>query len=352
MKISRKVSKYLQALVLKNFTVFEELSVDFTRGINIFIGKNGTGKTHLLKILYSACDIVKTGDSFPQKLSRVFLPLDYHLGRLVKRSQGSTNSSIKIRGFGNETYLNFSNHVKRDYSKLDWSLGSNWQQYSIKCAYIPVKEMLANAPGFRALYAEREIYYEEIYEDIIDRAFLPKLKGRIDEQREKLVTIIKQCIHGKVVQRQEIFYLQNKQGKLEFTLLAEGMRKLALLWLLIQNGTLLQGSILFWDEPEANLNPSMLGTVVDILLELQRIGVQIFLATHDYVLLKEFDQRTQKNDSVRYHSLYFGEDTSSVHCSSTDHYLEIDPNAISETFQNLFTQEVKRALTGKGKEDG
>ena len=33
--------------------------------------------------------------------------------------------------------------------------------------------------------------------------------------------------------------LLNKQGNMEFTLLAEGIRKLALLWLLIQNGTLL-----------------------------------------------------------------------------------------------------------------
>ena len=48
------------------------------------------------------------------------------------------------------------------------------------------------------------------------------------------------------------------------------------LWLLIQNGTLTEGSVLFWDEPETNLNPKLFGPVVEILLELQRQGVQIF----------------------------------------------------------------------------
>jgi hypothetical protein len=53
--------------------------------------------------------------------------------------------------------------------------------------------------------------------------------------------------------------LSNKQG--EFILLAEGFRKLGLLWLLLQNGTLLNGSVLFWDEPETNLNPKTMQTV-------------------------------------------------------------------------------------------
>ena len=41
-----------------NFTVFTELDVSFSSGINIFIGKNGTGKTHLMKVLYSACSVM------------------------------------------------------------------------------------------------------------------------------------------------------------------------------------------------------------------------------------------------------------------------------------------------------
>ena len=85
------------------------------------------------------------------------------------------------------------------------------------------------------------------------------------------------------------------------------MRKLGLLWILVQNGTLQKGSVLFWDEPETNLNPTLFGTVIEVLMELQRAGVQVFFATHDYVILKELDLRKNDSDAVAFHSLYHDE---------------------------------------------
>ena len=49
----------LKSIKLKNLTVFENLKVDLARGVNIFIGRNGTGKTHLLKAVYAACEVSK-----------------------------------------------------------------------------------------------------------------------------------------------------------------------------------------------------------------------------------------------------------------------------------------------------
>ena len=43
----------LEQLHLENFTVFRKLDLKFCRGINVLIGENGTGKTHLLKVLYA-----------------------------------------------------------------------------------------------------------------------------------------------------------------------------------------------------------------------------------------------------------------------------------------------------------
>jgi predicted ATP-dependent endonuclease of OLD family len=43
----------IAGLNLKNFTCFSDLDVDFSTGINLFIGENGSGKTHLLKILFA-----------------------------------------------------------------------------------------------------------------------------------------------------------------------------------------------------------------------------------------------------------------------------------------------------------
>ena len=45
----------LTKIELNNITVFHELSVEFNNGINVFLGENGVGKTHIMKLLYAAC---------------------------------------------------------------------------------------------------------------------------------------------------------------------------------------------------------------------------------------------------------------------------------------------------------
>ncbi len=186
--------------------------------------------------------------------------------------------------------------------------------------------MLANAPGFRSLYSKREIHFEEIYKDILDRAYLPPLRGPMDRRREDLLTRLRKAIGGEVAVKDEEFFLRYKREDIEFSLLAEGVRKLALLWLLIRNGVLQPGSVLFWDEPETNLNPKLFGVVMDVLLELQRDGVQVFLATHDYVILKELDFRTRDTDQVAFHALYLEVKTGEIRCDTTRNYRDIHPN--------------------------
>jgi AAA15 family ATPase/GTPase len=155
-------------------------------------------------------------------------------------------------------------------------------------------------------------------------------------------------MQGKVIIENEEFFLLNEQGKLEFTLLAEGYRKLGLLWVLLQNGTLTNGSALFWDEPETNLNPKLMRQVVNILLELQRSGVQIFLATHDYVLLKEFDLQGTHEDNVVFHSIFRNE-IGAIAISSASNYLDIDPNAIDDTFGGFVDREIEKSMGRLGK---
>jgi hypothetical protein len=51
----KKTSKfsYLKEIDLKNQTVFQQAELHFTTGLNVIIGENGTGKSHLLKLAYS-----------------------------------------------------------------------------------------------------------------------------------------------------------------------------------------------------------------------------------------------------------------------------------------------------------
>ncbi|MHB8252661.1 MAG: AAA family ATPase [Acidiferrobacter sp.] len=331
---------------LENLTAFAYLDQKFAVGVNVLIGANGTGKTHLLKTLYAAAAITVGEDverGFGLKLRNVFNPYEGRVGRLSRRQATSVKTKIVITREGNtKISAEFSNHSNKP-DDIRVTGGLAWGKKQLISAYIPVKEMLAHAPGFLATAAKREIAFEEVYADIIKRAFLPKLMGPIDGYRQRVLGALQKAIDGKVVAKGEHLFLKNKQGDLEFTLLAEGIRKLALVWLLIQNGTLLSGSILFWDEPEANLNPSLIGEVVEVIWELQRLGVQVFLTTHNYVLLKELDLRKKKGDTIRFISL-FRDESGGVVASACDSYTGIDPNAIAETFNRLYDQELTRSL--------
>ena len=121
------------------------------------------------------------------------------------------------------------------------------------------------------------------------------------------------------------------------------MRKLALLWQLIKNGTLEKGTILFWDEPEANLNPKAIPTLVEILLELQREGVQIFISTHDYVLSKYFEIRAMNDDKIKYFSLYKNDDDSVSFCHCTN-FRELKKNPIISAYDKLLDEVIDKNM--------
>ncbi len=344
----------LTSIKFEKFTAFEKLNINFSSGINIFVGENGTGKTHILKAAYSACDIAKSKGGFAEKINNMFFPSEKQIGRLVNRATGSRKGTLEVTrklddGKTLSIRLSLSNHTtKPEKAKVSGST-KVWMETPMEAAFIPVKDMMANAPGFRSLYEEREIHFEEIYVDIIRKAFLPLLKGQPDKQRRQLLESLQDAMEGKVVAKNEEFFLRNKQGLLEFTLLAEGFRKMGLLWILIQNGTLLNGSALFWDEPETNLNPKLMKTVVGILIELQRMGVQIFISTHDYIILKEFDLQTSKNDEIIFHSLYRDAKNGEILHASTGQYNDICPNAIDDTFGSIVDREISKSMGGLGR---
>ena len=180
----------LTKVKLERFTAFKKLDLEFSPGINVFVGDNGTGKTHLLKVCYAACDVSKTRAPFADKLIDLFLPSDRVLGRLVYRQKGSFEGVAEV--FRDKTRLKiaFSNHVKRAASAK--TTGENlWSSSPIETVYIPVKEMLANAPGFLSLYAQRETHFEAVHADILQRAYLPLLRGPMGSERKRLFTILR-----------------------------------------------------------------------------------------------------------------------------------------------------------------
>ena len=335
----------LTRIRLERFTAFEHLELELGSGINVFIGANGTGKTHLLKVAYAACDFSVANSEiiipewhFLEKLARVFLPFRNDLGRLVNHSSRDREAIVEIWHGNHRFRVSVSTRArsKGSLENLDWPYGS------IKTAFIPVKEMLSNAPGFRSLYKQREIHFEEVYSDIIDRAYLPPLRETVDDTRSGIVKCLETALGGSVTVAGEEFFLKNDDGDMEFTLLAEGLRKLGLLELLVRNGTLPNGSILFWDEPEANLNPGLFRVVVDVLLQLQRFGVQILMATHDYAILKELELLMEEGDEVCFHTLY-RDSAGELSAESAMRPFELQHSPIAAAFASLYDREIDRS---------
>ena len=145
---------------------------------------------------------------------------------------------------------------------------------------------------------------------------------------------------GKVTLHDDRFYLKpGTQAKLEFNLVAEGLRKIALLWQLIKNGTLEKGSVLFWDEPEANINPKYIPVLAELLIMLESEGVQIFVSTHDYFLSKYIEVKRSKESEVQYISLY-KDDEEKVQCETATEFELLEHNAIMDTFRQLYREEI------------
>lgn len=332
-------------LKLRQFTAFREIDVRTISGINVIVGGNGTGKTHLMKAAYAACDISKTRGEFPEKILRTFLAKN--IGRLVRQPRGQS-PSCRIEVFRGDLRLlsSFSRHAQLP-SQPKVTGADAWCENPVESVYIPVKEVLANAPGIRSHYLQGEIHLEETDVDIIDCACRSPLREDLDAHRKKVLSDLQRMMGGMVNTVDEEFFLENKQGVIDFSLLSEGIRKLGLLSLLIQNGTISPRSILFWDEPESNLNPRLFKKLIEILFQLQEMGVQIFIATHSYVMLKELDLQTKEGDKVACHALYRNVENDGVCCHTTDSFLKIHPNAIVETFDDLYDREVVRSLGGQ-----
>jgi recombinational DNA repair ATPase RecF len=111
----------LTKIFLENFTVFNKIEIKFMPGINVFIGENGTGKTHVMKLLYSACQaaqIQATAVDFPQKIVKVFRPDDFNIGRLVSRSVGNGSSKVHVSSDSGTIKTSFERRTKRWEAKV------------------------------------------------------------------------------------------------------------------------------------------------------------------------------------------------------------------------------------------
>ena len=333
----------IKKIKLENYTVFESQQMEFSSGINVFIGENGTGKTHIMKALYSACQSVSKKTSFSHKLVSTMLPDDYKISRLITRKPGNRTGLISITAGDPEgtqdrvLTANFHGKTKKWDAEVTGEDGWEESFAGVSSIFIPAKEILSHSYNLNAASEMDNVRFDDTYLDIINAAKVDVSSGRNSATKEAMLSKIEEMTHGTVsydASRDE-FYLKNKKSKQEFNLVAEGIRKMALLWQLVKNGTLEKGSILFWDEPEANINPTYISIIVEMLLELQRKGVQVFVSTHDYMLASYFEVRKAPEDHVVFHGFSHTDDFSGIVYEKSEKFADLKRNPIISSFDKL-----------------
>lgn len=312
----------LKKLKISNFTCFPEAHISFSPGLNVIIGENGTGKSHLLKLGYAVLRSVKQtkkdltrppskevfGRDMAGHLEALFMPKS--LGRLATRAQGHVRCNI-CADLREDAQIEFSFSTSSMEKTIveTLELPKNIPPAPV---FIPPKEVLSVYPGFAHAIRNRELQFDETYLDICEMLDGAALKGKSLDKMHTLTKKLESLVGGDIRFADGNFYLHSTSGRGNFEahLMAEGFCKLGMLAYLIKNGSLSNSSSLFWDEPEANLNPGILCHLAEILFDLSS-RIQIVIASHSLFLLRQLEilqtsrNKKDKSPEITYLGLHF-----------------------------------------------
>jgi len=292
----------ISSLTLSNFTAFKAADLKFAPGLNVLVGENGTGKTHLLKLAYSLAYVTaRSGrelDAGPatkgqlqfaiaDKLVAVFRPDE--LGRLARRDRrGRQRCEVSCVFDEPVGELSFAFSTKSRAEVAVDRLPSAW--IDKLPVYLPTRELLTLAPGFVSIYETTRLPFEETWRDTSVLLGAPLARGPREKRIRELMEPLEDALGGKVeMDDGGRFYLNTAGVAIEMHLVAEGLRKLAMVARLIATGSLVDHGFLLWDEPESNLNPKVITRIARVILHLAASGIQVFVASHSLFLIRELD---------------------------------------------------------------
>lgn len=281
----------IKKLRLQNFTCFRDVEMEFSPGINIFIGENGTGKTHLLKVMYGFL----RGLSYPHiEKNDTGLTLNttaYRLEKLLKGifkiealpeliAKGKAGTRIGTFVYNDDVTFEVTEDEMSEVSRELAITGE------VSAIYLPPNEMLSWYEGFISAYENRESSIDETYYFLAKALSLLPLKGEGKQKAQQLVDeLLQKAGISKVILEGGRFVVELSDARsYGAQLVAQGLNKIAQIIFLVLNGSIKKDTILFWDEPETSLNPKYISVISNFIQILAKTGVQVFMATHDYLL--------------------------------------------------------------------
>lgn len=283
----------LNSVKLQSFGPLPHIDWKNLGRINLVIGENGCGKTILLKSLYSAMrtlEAYKRGDErrtaaeiLADKLYWTF-QVD-KIGDLV-----SKGSDVPLSCAVNFDQREFRFGFGKDTTKQISSLENHVQPREKNSIFLPAKEVLSlHHIILKSREQDKSFGFDDTYLDLARALRQAPMGGKIDAEFSRSRKRLESILGGKVEYDEASGRWLFKKGKQKFPIgvTAEGIKKIAILDTLLGNRYLEPGSIVFIDEPESALHPTAIAKLLDIVGILSERGIQFFMASHSYFVIKK-----------------------------------------------------------------
>lgn len=290
----------LNAVALKKFGPIHDLLWSGLGQINLVTGSNGSGKTFLLKAMYCVMRTIEeykrgneqrtAGEILAEKLYWTFQP--DKIGDLVsKRAEGALSCTITFDN--NDFSYSFGKDTTRKISILENHVpprGSN-------TIFLPEKEAFSLHKIILKSREEDKVFgFDDTYLDLARALRQAPRSGRNYKVFARSRKSLEVMLGGKVEFEEDSGRWQFKKGNQKFPIgvTAEGIKKIAILDNLLGNRYLSTDSIIFIDEPESALHPGAIAQLLDIIAMLSECGIQFFIASHSYFVIKKLFLIAQK----------------------------------------------------------
>ena len=284
----------LNRVELKNFGPLTQINWKNLGKINLIIGGNGSGKTFLLKALYSAMRTLeeyKRGDEQRSAAEILASKLRWtfqveKIGDLVTKGvDDSLNCTILF------DYKKFIFKFGETTIKQIPTLTNNVPPRKSNSIFLPAKEVLSlHHIILKSREQDKVFGFDDTYLDLARALRLQPTGGKNYGEFAKSRKSLEEILDGKV-QYDEVagrwHFKNTKNQKFTIGVTAEGIKKIAILDTLLGNRYLTLDSIIFIDEPESALHPVAISQLLDIVAVLAERGIQFFLASHSYFVVKK-----------------------------------------------------------------
>jgi AAA15 family ATPase/GTPase len=283
----------LNSVTLKNFGTLKHVEWSNLGKINLVIGNNGCGKTFLLKALYASIRTLeeyKRGDDkrseseiLADKLYWTFQP--EKIGDLVtKKAETGLSCALQVDN------KSFSFSFKEGTTKNISNLENDVPPRNSNSIFLPAKEVLSlHHIILKSREQDKVFGFDDTYFDLAKALRQPTTGGRNFKEFAKSRQELESILGGKIEYDENTNRWQFKKGNQKFPIgvTAEGIKKIAILDTLLGNRYLNTNSIIFIDELESALHPTAISQLIDIIAVLADIGIQFFIASHSYFVIKK-----------------------------------------------------------------